>query len=126
MSYSLPIDLNSPSWVLRYSSSFSAQLINQKENRYAPIPEQNISASFSSPILAITTATIDQTSYTKFGYIRQIKSIGINQNAVTGARSIWRGTQLVRFSDDYLGDYILTFKPFYRLHHVSILIYEFQ
>lgn len=124
MPLSSPINLNSLNWVLRYSNSWVAQLI--EEERYAPIPEQNISVSLSSPIIAITTATLDQTNFTKFGYIRQIKSINQNQNAVTGSRKIWRGTQLVRFSDDYTGNYVLTFKPFYRLHQVSLIIYEFQ
>lgn len=124
MSLPSPIDLNTPNWVLRYSGSWTAQLIDPTEQRYAPIPEQVLGVSLTSSIIAITTATIDQTNFTKFGYIKQIKSLGINQNAVTGARKVWRGTQLVRFSDDYLGSYFLTFKPFYRLHHVSILVYE--
>ncbi|PSF37764.1 hypothetical protein C7H19_09480 [Aphanothece hegewaldii CCALA 016] len=126
MSLPLPINLDSPDWVLKSSSSWIAQLTDPETNTYTPIPEQIISVPFSSPILAITAATIDNVSFAKFGYIRQIKSLGINQNAVVGARKIWRGTQLIRFSEDYSGNYLLTFKPFYRLHHVSILIYEFQ
>jgi hypothetical protein len=121
-----PIDFQDGSrWLLRLSNTINATE-KPEGNGYNPIPEWFPSVSFTSPFLAIQATTNLTTASKLMGRILQYQGTSLSGGTLTiSARKVWRGLQVVRFSQDIEGEYSIRILPKPKISNLTLLIYEY-
>lgn len=112
-------------WILVYTGSLIANIVDLNRGIYEPMSEQVLSSSFSSPILKIRIVTTNNNSRYA-GKIKQFYDTGTTGLAYRSTRKIWIGTQIVRFAQDINNDYVLKILPDQWKSNLVINIYEYQ
>jgi hypothetical protein len=119
-----PLNLADPQrWAFRYSNTFIAPTEDGKI--ISPIPEQSLSVSLTSPVLAVQALAQNDQWANYLGSLSQRQEIGINATARLSRFAVLRGTSLVRFNQDVTGAYTLTFLPNSKIERVLISIFEY-